>query len=254
MYQMIIRPPAGKTAFDTTYSVSTTAPFLSVSPSSGTLPPTGAVVTVTATSTGLPLGSNTGTVNVTTPGGGTIASVPVSVSLVTLVQPTPKDTPPANALIIPAIAHVDTPTTQFVSDVRKGIWREIEGGPVQIDVYRRNLQNSYIDLLSQKLNGRPAVGDEYRAVIKAELRDLSAALAAAAPRALDRETRAHLADARDQIAKALDPKFAPPAPTTNVLSPFGFDEELNYHSSAYEDFDASECWPDYAIRIHPRKP
>jgi hypothetical protein len=141
----------------------------------------------------------------------------------------------------------------FMADVRKGIWREIEGGPVQIDVYRRNLQNSYIDLLSQKLNGRPAVGDEYRAMIKAELRDLSAALAAATPRAVDRETRAHLADARDQIAKALDPKFAPPAPTTSVLSPFGFDE-LNYHSSAYEDFDASECWPDYAIRIHPRKP
>lgn len=141
----------------------------------------------------------------------------------------------------------------FMADVRRGIWREIEGGPVQIDVYRRNLQNSYIDLLSQKLNGRPAVGDEYRAMIKAELRDLSAALAAATPRAADRETRAHLADARDQIAKALDPKFAPPAPTTNVLSPFGFDE-LNYHSSAYEDFDASECWPDYAIRIHPRKP
>ena len=33
----------------------------------------------------------------------------------------------------------------FMADVRKGIWSEIEGGPVHIDVYRRNLQNSYID-------------------------------------------------------------------------------------------------------------
>src|SRR5215470_13922293 len=70
--------------------------------------------------------------------------------------------------------------SDFMADVRKGIWKEIEGGPVRIDVYRRNLQNSYIDLLSQKLNGRPAVGNEYRAMIKAELRDLSAAIAAAA--------------------------------------------------------------------------
>lgn len=116
-YLMLIKPPAAKTALDTTFSVSTTAPFLTVSPSSGTLPPAGTTITVTATATGLPLGSNTGTVNVTTPGG-SLASVPVSVSLVTPVQPTPKDAPPDNALIIPAIAHVDTPTTQFVSDVR----------------------------------------------------------------------------------------------------------------------------------------
>jgi hypothetical protein len=141
----------------------------------------------------------------------------------------------------------------FMVDVRKGIWREIEGGPVHIDVYRRNLQNSYIDLLSQKLNGRPAVDDEYRSMIRAELRDLSAAIGAASPRAADRETRAHLADARDQIAKALDPKFAPPAPTTNILSPFGFDDEFKVNSSSLEDFNFNDCWPDYAIRIRPRK-
>jgi hypothetical protein len=103
----------------------------------------------------------------------------------------------------------------FMVDLRKGIWSEIDAGPIHIDVYRRNLQNSYIDLLGTKLNGRPAVVDDYRALIKAELRDLSVALAAAAPRAADRETRAHIADARDQIAKALDPKFAAPAPTTS---------------------------------------
>jgi len=140
----------------------------------------------------------------------------------------------------------------FMADVRKGIWSEIEGGPVRIDVYRRNLQNSYIDLLSQKLNGRTPAGDEFRAMIHAELRDLSAALATAAPRALDRETRAHLADARDQIAKALDPKFAAPAPTTPV-NPFGFDDEFKFNSTSFEDFNSADCWPDYAVRIHPRR-
>ncbi|HJT27398.1 MAG TPA: zinc-dependent metalloprotease [Pyrinomonadaceae bacterium] len=134
--------------------------------------------------------------------------------------------------------------SDFMSDVRKGIWSELEGGPVRVDVYRRNLQNSYIDLLSTKLNGRPAVTDDYRALIKAELRDLSAAIAAAMPRASDRQTRAHLADARDQIAKALDPKFAAPAPAT-PQNPFGFDD------TALENFNFADCWPDYSIR--PRK-
>jgi hypothetical protein len=133
----------------------------------------------------------------------------------------------------------------FMSDVRRGIWSELEGGPVRIDVYRRNLQNSYIDLLSNKLNVRPAVTDDYRALIKAELRDLSAAINVAMARAVDRQTRAHLADARDQIAKALDPKFAAPAPATPTFTVFGFDEESDPWSL--------DCWPDYAIRIRPRE-
>ena len=134
----------------------------------------------------------------------------------------------------------------FMSDLRRGIWSELEGGPVRIDVYRRNLQNSYIDLLSNKLNGRPAVTDDYRALIKAELRDLSAAINVAMPRATDRQTRAHLADARDQIAKALDPKFAAPAAPATPFTVFGFDDENGFSSSL-------DCWQDYAIRIRPRE-
>ena len=140
----------------------------------------------------------------------------------------------------------------FMLDLRRGIWSEIDGvGPVRIDVYRRYLQNSYIDLLSNKLNVRPTVTDDYRALIKAELRDLSAALAAASGRASDRQTRAHLADARDQIAKALDPKFAPPAPTPTP-NVFGFDDEFKFNSNTLEGFNSRECWPDYAIRVRPR--
>jgi Met-zincin/Domain of unknown function (DUF5117)/Domain of unknown function (DUF5118) len=134
----------------------------------------------------------------------------------------------------------------FMSDVRRGIWSEIETGPVKIDVYRRNLQNSYIDLLSNKLNVRPAVTDDYRALIKQELRDLNIAITAAMPRATDRATRAHLADARDQIAKALDPKFAPPAAPATPGFPFGGIDDS-------EDPFSFNCWPDYAIRIEPRK-
>lgn len=142
--------------------------------------------------------------------------------------------------------------SDFLMDLRKGIWHEIEGGPVRIDVYRQNLQNSYIEALSQKLNGRTPATDLYRALIRAELRDLNTALGLALPRATDRETRAHLADAKDQIAKALDPKFVPPAPTTTTGNPFGLDDEFGNASGSFEDFDARDCWPDYAIRIRPR--
>ena len=139
----------------------------------------------------------------------------------------------------------------FLFDVRKGIWSELDAGPVRIDVYRRNLQNSYLDLLSAKLNGRPPVTDDYRALIRAELRDLNTAITTAQARATDRQTRAHLADAKDQIAKALDPKFSPPAPTTPT-SPFGFDDELKFNVSSFEDFNEADCWPDYAIRLRPK--
>ncbi|HEY8412315.1 MAG TPA: zinc-dependent metalloprotease [Pyrinomonadaceae bacterium] len=132
----------------------------------------------------------------------------------------------------------------FMSDLRRGIWSEIEPGArvLRIDVYRRNLQNSYIDLLSAKLNGRPAVTDDYRALIKAELRDLNHTIELAMQRQTDRATRAHLADARDQIAKALDPKFAAPA-TPVPTFPFGLDDN--------EDQFSFNCWPDYGIYIKP---
>jgi Met-zincin/Domain of unknown function (DUF5117)/Domain of unknown function (DUF5118) len=142
--------------------------------------------------------------------------------------------------------------SEFMADVRSGIWREVGPGPVHIDPYRRKLQNSYIDLLSLKLNGRQPVADDYRALIRAELRDLSTAIGVALPRVQDRETRAHLADARDQIAKALDPKFLPPAPTPAPGNPFGFDDEFRFDSSSYDDFGFENCWPDYAIRLSPR--
>ncbi|HEU4766395.1 MAG TPA: zinc-dependent metalloprotease, partial [Pyrinomonadaceae bacterium] len=135
----------------------------------------------------------------------------------------------------------------FMADVRRGIWSELEGGPVRIDVYRRKLQNSYIEALAAKLNVRPTVTDDYRALIKAELRDLSAAIAAASARAVDRQTRAHLADARDEIAKALDPKFAAPAAPALQIFPFGYDEQS-------ELFGVLDCWVDHSIRPNPRDP
>src|ERR1700722_5979120 len=44
---------------------------------------------------------------------------------------------------------------ELLNTVRKGVWKELDGAQVKIDAYRRNLQNSYHDLVNTKLNGAP---------------------------------------------------------------------------------------------------
>jgi hypothetical protein len=135
----------------------------------------------------------------------------------------------------------------FFADVRRGVWRELDARQVRVDAYRRNLQRGYINLMAEKLNGRQAVADDARAFIRGELRALAAAITLSTPRATDRATQLHLQDARDQIAKALDPKFAPPAPTTPTGSPFGGpgSDDPSDRPGAFGPLD---CWRDTAIR------
>ncbi|HKO57722.1 MAG TPA: hypothetical protein VJ276_17780, partial [Thermoanaerobaculia bacterium] len=103
---------------DVAFTASVDKPYLSVSPSSGTIPPGGTTVTVTANPSALPPGANTGTLNVTSAGGASLAKTPVSVSLVTPVTPGGKSLPPGNALIIPVVTHVNGAAGPFQSDVR----------------------------------------------------------------------------------------------------------------------------------------
>jgi hypothetical protein len=112
---------SGKTTvLDTMFTAATDKPYLTVSPSSGTIPPGGTTVTVTANPGSLPPGANTGTVIIT--GASTSAplqTTPVSVSLVTPVASQAKSTPPPNALIIPIVGHlIGGGGTPFQSDVR----------------------------------------------------------------------------------------------------------------------------------------
>jgi hypothetical protein len=138
---------------------------------------------------------------------------------------------------------------ELLADVRKGVWGELNGGgagAVKIDVYRRNLQRAYLDLMGDKLNGRLAATDDQRPFIRGELRALNADVAKALVRTTDRATRMHLEDARDQIAKILDPKFAQAAPATLTLPTGGGRRGIE----SFEQPDESlGCWPDYSIRI-----
>jgi hypothetical protein len=130
--------------------------------------------------------------------------------------------------------------TAFFGDLRKGIWTELNNPAVKIDAFRRNTQRAYLEVMSEKLNGRTAAADDSRALIRSELRTLDGNAKTALLKTTDRATKAHLEDVRDQIAKILDPKFAAPAAAAAVGGQGRGLDEL-------EIADES-CWPDYAIR------
>jgi hypothetical protein len=143
----------------------------------------------------------------------------------------------------------------FLADVRSGVFTELSAPKVSVDAYRRNLQRAYLDIANTKLNAPPATvpqglprgfgalfitsGDE-RGFYRAELRAISAAAAAAIPKAADRATKVHLESIRDQVAKILNPeqggRTAAPA----------FNEEAMRLLELY--YNPTSCWPDYEVK------
>ncbi len=106
------------------FTATPTASWITVSPSNGSVPPGGRTLTVVVNTAGLPPGTNIGGVAITTGSSGrtgttgTTVTKPVSISLVSPVTPTPKNTPPPDALVIPAVANADGIGSHFQSDVR----------------------------------------------------------------------------------------------------------------------------------------
>ena len=125
---------------------------------------------------------------------------------------------------LPATRRDAYPLAEMLADVRTGIFSELSEGSVRVDAFRRELQRSYLTQVNNKVNPAPFVPpaglppeflaqlgparatSDVKALFKEELRSLDADVARAIPKAGDRETRAHLADVRDQIKKILDPK------------------------------------------------
>src|SRR5258708_1954033 len=122
--------------------------------------------------------------------------------------------------------------SEFLADVRKGIFGEMYMPQAKIDAFRRNLQRSYLDLISTRLNGAVRVTDDQRPMLRGELKTIAADAATAIARTTDRDTRLHLEDVRDQIAKILDPKYQQASPGPAALNPqTGAADPVN-------------CWPD----------
>jgi hypothetical protein len=111
------------------------------------------------------------------------------------------------------------------TDLKKGIWTEISTKK-PIDVYRRNLQKSYINVLNNLLNPPPAIPipfvsggrggfsqapvnineSDIKSVVRAHLAALRSEVNAAASGSGDLMTKYHLQDISKRIDKALNPK------------------------------------------------
>lgn len=109
------------------FSVTTDKPWLTVTPSSGTLPVEGLTLNVTADPDSLGIGTNTATLRVTTGAAAqgiatndtATVGIPLSISLVTPVMPAGKGTPPPDALIFAAVGHAQgVNNSLFESDIR----------------------------------------------------------------------------------------------------------------------------------------
>ncbi|HEX6324033.1 MAG TPA: zinc-dependent metalloprotease [Vicinamibacterales bacterium] len=101
--------------------------------------------------------------------------------------------------------------TQFLADLRSGIWRELNGGAPAVDAFRRNMQRAYLETFDARIHAA-STGDEMRALLKSELRTLDRQISGVMGATRDAATRAHLQDARYQIARTLDPTVPRPAP------------------------------------------
>jgi len=136
--------------------------------------------------------------------------------------------------------------TDFLADVRKGIWSEIYGDSAPlIDPYRRNLQRTYVETLGDRINGRSAASDDARAFFRGELKTLDGDLKGVLGKTADRATRLHIEDIQNQIAHALDPAIQAQPGAAGAARP----------GTSLDDFDVTiapdACWVDYAIRTRP---
>ncbi|MFO7301803.1 MAG: zinc-dependent metalloprotease [Acidobacteriota bacterium] len=94
----------------------------------------------------------------------------------------------------------------LLTDLRRGIWKELDTPGQAIDLYRRNVQRAYLDTIDARLNGSTPLNAEVRALLRGELRELDAQIARVLPDVQDVASRRHLEDARETIATILDPR------------------------------------------------
>jgi hypothetical protein len=98
--------------------------------------------------------------------------------------------------------------TDMLADVRNGVFTELNGRNPRIDLYRRNLQRAYVDIMGARL-GSADTSAETRSLIRGNLSDLAARMDAVTSSTTDTATRYHLQDLRLEIRKILDPTAAP---------------------------------------------
>ncbi len=106
--------------------------------------------------------------------------------------------------------------SDFLSDLRKGLFRELNDVAVSSDAFRQSLQQAYVQTTGDRVNS-PSAEPAVRSLMRAELKNLSADLLRAQAKQATASVKAHMEDLRDHIAKILDPKFQPAVTSTPGL-------------------------------------
>jgi hypothetical protein len=109
---------------------------------------------------------------------------------------------------------------QLVEDLHAGLWSELQKSPIEIDLYRRNLQRAYVDQLATALDN-PRPDSDLPALARGELERILSEIKAVAE--AKKETspiaRLHLEDIKSRVEQALDPYPSAPAQTQAVEFP-----------------------------------
>jgi len=97
------------------------------------------------------------------------------------------------------------PVDEMMTDLRRGLWQELERDEVSIDLYRRNIQRAYLEVLETQSGGSFfRSSSDAASMMRGHLRDLREEVSDAIPRAADNTTRYHLQDVEDYIRQILD--------------------------------------------------
>ena len=94
---------------------------------------------------------------------------------------------------------------QMASDLRAGLFGELESETVAIDAHRRALQRDYVEVLGQKLQGDKPSRGVMRALARGELNALKASLEQAQAKDLETAERYHIEDLVAEINRAFEP-------------------------------------------------
>jgi Met-zincin/Domain of unknown function (DUF5117)/Domain of unknown function (DUF5118) len=99
----------------------------------------------------------------------------------------------------------------MLADLRNGIWSELKGDPVDIDLYRRNLQRAHLDLLTAEV-ARDVPSSDLPALTRSELQTLGDEIASTlSQKKVSPSAQIHLQDLKFKIAQALMPKSVVPS-------------------------------------------
>ena len=125
--------------------------------------------------------------------------------------------------------------TDFLAQLRKGVFSELGSASVAIDAYRRNLQRSFIEIAGSRIKAATTAQSDASAMLRGELKVLDTELKRASGKAGNAATRYHLQDARDRIDAILNPEKA-----SSIESSTSFvDDALFLHPEP-----GQSCWHD----------